>query len=570
MHDLVIRGGTILDGTGGPEMDGDVAIDAGLVTAIGKGLPRGAEEIDARGRLVTPGFVDIHTHYDGQAVWSNRMSPSSAHGVTSAVMGNCGVGFAPCRPDEHDMLIRLMEGVEDIPGPVLADGLTWEWENFPQYLEVLAGRRFDMDVAAQLPHAALRVYVMGQRGADREPATEADCAEMARIAAEAMTAGAMGFSTSRSINHKSSDGSPTPTLTAAEDELMAVAMGLKQAGRGVLQVISDFDDLETEFGMLRRLMQRSGRPMSISLAQREHTPDRWHRILGLVGEAVDSGLTMRAQVCGRPIGLLFGLDLTENPFVAHPSYRKIASLPLAERVAIMRQADFRAQLLSEMPASETLHKRVYNFDRLFPLNDPPDYEPTADQSIAARAAAMGLRPEELAYDLILQRDGRAILYRPLLNYVDGNLDVVQSMLEHRDTVVGLGDGGAHVGMICDASLPTYMLEHWVRDRSRGDRFDLPRIVRWLTRDTAATVGLDDRGVIAPGYKADLNVIDFDRLHLHGPDIVRDLPLGGRRLNQRADGYVATIVSGGIVSRDGEPTGTLTGRLVRGQQAGPAG
>lgn len=472
MHDLIIRGGTIVDGTGAAPFEGDLAIDGGKITAVGNVEAPGREEIDARGQLVTPGFVDIHTHYDGQVVWSNQLLPSSWHGVTTAVMGNCGVGFAPCRPDQHDMLIRLMEGVEDIPEVVLTEGLTWEWETFPDYLETLANRQYDIDVAAQVPHAALRVYVMSERGANREPATAADRAEMARLAAEAVRAGALGFSTSRTLNHRASDGSPTPTLTAAEDELMSIAQALGEAGRGVLQFVSDFDDVDQEFGMLRRLSEQSGRPLSISVNQREKQSDQWRKIMDRIEDATAAGLPIKAQSCGRAIGMLLGLELTHNPFTLYPSYREIATLPFDRRLEILRQPEFRDKLLAEGPTLSAHRPWIYRFDKLFELGNPHNYEPAAEDSVAARAERMGIRPEELAYDLMLQDNGHAMLYRPLFNYADNSLDVALELLQHPDAVVSLSDGGAHVGTICDASQPTFMLTHW----ARGPRLDLPTIV----------------------------------------------------------------------------------------------
>ncbi|TXL72355.1 amidohydrolase family protein [Vineibacter terrae] len=565
-HRLIIRGGTVVDGTGAEPRIADVEIVDGRIASVGAASGRGDEEVDARGLLVTPGFVDIHTHYDGQVTWSHQVTPSSAHGVTTALMGNCGVGFAPCRPTERDMLIRLMEGVEDIPGVVLNEGLPWNWESFPDFLDALSTRRYDIDVAAQVPHAALRVYVMGERGANREPATAEDRRLMARLAAEGVQAGAIGFSTSRTLAHRTSDGQPTPTLNAAEAELMEIAVAIGKTGRGVLQVITDHPGDDGEFALLRRLAESSGRPMSISLAQADRAPGKWRRALDLIRRAVDDGLEIRAQVCGRAVGLLYGIELSMNPFCTHPSWAAIADLPLAGKVAALRDPQMRRRLLDEEPGDPALRDRLFNFEKLFPLRDPPDYEPAPDASIAALAARAGRRPADLAYDLLLERDGRAILYRPLLNYATGALDECREMLQHRDTIIGLGDGGAHCGIICDASLPTFMLTHWTRDRRRGPRLSLPDVVRAQSRDTALAVGLTDRGLIAPGYKADINVIDHDRLRLHAPEIVYDLPSGGRRLIQRSEGYRATIVSGTITTRDDQPTGALPGRLVRGGAA----
>ncbi|UTP39839.1 amidohydrolase family protein [Phenylobacterium sp. LH3H17] len=568
--DLVIRGGTVVDGTGTAPFRADVAVKDGLIARIGEVAGRGAEEIDATGRIVTPGFVDIHTHYDGQATWDHHMQPSAWHGVTTVVMGNCGVGFAPCRPEDHDRLIRLMEGVEDIPFPVLTEGLPWNWESFPDYLDSLDRRSFDVDIGTQLPHAALRVYVMGERGANREDATPADIHAMAAIAKRAVEAGALGFSTSRTLNHRTSDGQPTPTLTASEDELAGIAMGLAAAGKGTLQFVSDFADPEAEFAMLRRLVERSGRPLSFSLVQSPRDPDQWKLLLERLAEASAAGLEMRAQVCGRPVGILFGFELTLNPFSAYPTYRDIATLPLAQRIARLRDPDFRARLLADgAPGGPGFGANMTrNWQIMFLMGETPDYEQTADRTIAALAAAQGTTPEELALDHMLSNDGKGMLYLPFLNYANGSLDPSYAMLTHPDTVPGLSDGGAHVGMICDGSFPTSNLTHWTRDRTRGPKLSLEAMIRMQTNDTAKAVGLYDRGLIAEGYRADLNVIDYENLTLKAPAVAYDLPTGGRRLVQRADGYVATIVAGQVTYRDGEPTGALPGRLLRGARAAP--
>jgi N-acyl-D-aspartate/D-glutamate deacylase len=568
--DLVLRGGTIVDGTGGKPVDGDVAVSGGRIAAVGKVAGRGREEIDAKGRLVTPGFVDIHTHYDGQATWDERLTPSSWHGVTTAVMGNCGVGFAPCRPNDHDMLIRLMEGVEDIPGVVLTEGLKWNWETFPEFLDALEARPHDIDFATQVPHGALRVYVMGERGANREPAMPRDIAEMAAVACDAVKAGALGFSTSRTLNHRTSDGQPTPTLTAAEDELVGIAMGLGQAGAGVLQVVSDFAEPQRELAMLRRMVAESGRPLSFSLLQSDRGPEAWKMLLGFLDACNADGLPVRAQVCGRPVGLLLGLSLTLNPFSAHPSYQEIAHLPFAERVSLLRTEEWRSRLLGEEPRSDNPFVKAVlrNFAKMFPLADPPNYEPSSDESLGARAVERNMRPEELAYDWMLEDDGKALILFPFLNYAQDTLEPALAMMLHQHTVLGLGDGGAHVGMICDGSFPTSMLTHWTRDRTRGPKLPLEWVIKAQSRDTALAVGLADRGLVKPGYKADLNVIDHARLTLHRPAVAYDLPAGGRRLVQRADGYDVTIVAGRIVYREGKPTGALPGKLVRGAKAAP--
>jgi N-acyl-D-aspartate/D-glutamate deacylase len=568
--DLIVRNGLVVDGTGAEPFNADVAVSGGRIVEVGTVSARGREEIDARGLIVTPGFVDIHTHYDGQVTWESRLVPSSAHGVTTVVMGNCGVGFAPCRPDQHEMLVQLMEGVEDIPHPVLVDGLPWTWESYPEYLDFLATRQYDMDICGYVPHAPVRVYVMGQRGADREPATAADLGQMARIVREAVAAGAMGFSTSRTFFHRSSDGKSTPSFEAAEGELMALALALKDAGKGVMQLITDFEEPDQTFALLRRLVERSGRPLSVSLLEGTYGPMtlRWRDVLDWAAEATSAALPIKAQVLGRAIGVMLGHELTLNTFYTCESYVKLAHLRFEERIRVLQRPDTRARILAEAADPNptiVLGRLAREFDHMFLLGDPPDYEQPFEQSIAARARRAGVTPEELAYDLMLERGGRNNLYVTLCNYENGSLDSSLSMMRHAGAVLGLGDGGAHCGTICDGSYPTFMLTHWVRDRKRGERVPLPQVVKWLSHDTACAVGLLDRGVIAPGYKADLDVIDFDRLLLHAPEVAHDLPGGGRRLVQRAEGYAATIVSGAVVHRGGEPTGSLPGRLVRGPQ-----
>ena len=574
-HDLIIRNGLVYDGTGAAAFQADIAIDAGHISRIGpvgeKLDASGREEIDAGGKIVTPGFVDIHTHYDGQVSWGETLDPSSLHGVTTAVMGNCGVGFAPCHEQDHDRLIRLMEGVEDIPFPVLTEGLPWKWKSFGDYLDFLAPRHFDIDVAAQLPHAALRVFVMGERGANREDATEDEIAEMQKLACEAMQAGAIGFSTSRTLNHRTADGQPTPTLTASEAELTGIALGLKQAGCGVLQFVSDFNDPENEAMMLRRIVETSGRPLSVSLAQADVAPHSWRSLLDVIEQAKQDGLPMRAQVGPRPVGVLLGLELTLNPFSAHPSFAEIADLPIAEKRQKLLDPAFRAKLLAETPSAENpfVVSLLRNFGKLFTLGNPPNYEPTADRTIEAIAEARQVSAEEVALDLMLEADGTGMLYLPFLNYAQGTLDPCYDMLKSDASLPGLSDGGAHVGMICDGSFPTTLLTHWTRDRTRGEKLPLEFVIHKQTMATAHWVGLRDRGVLAAGYRADINIIDHENLTLHAPQVNYDLPAQGRRLMQHASGYVATIVAGEVIYRDGKPTGARPGRLVRGAQASPA-
>ncbi|MGJ5134825.1 N-acyl-D-amino-acid deacylase family protein [Bradyrhizobium oligotrophicum] len=562
--DLVIRGGTVADGSGGELYEADVAIADGRIVAVGKVNATGREEIDARGKLVTPGFVDVHTHYDGQVTWSQDISPSSQNGVTTAIMGNCGVGFAPCRPADHQRLIQLMEGVEDIPEPVLEAGIPWEWESFPDYMEWLGKREFDLDIGAQLPHAALRVYVMGERGARRDPATADDNRAMAALARDAVKAGALGFSTSRTLNHRTSTGDYTPTLKAGEDELTTIAQAMHGAGRSVLQFVLDISTIHEDLPMMLRIADTTKCPISFSVTQNDRAPQRWRQTLAEINAAAARGLSVTAQIAARPVGLLLGLELSRNPLQTHPSYQAIAHLPLDERVARMRDPELRAAILGEQ-ASATDDPLFFkpNYDKMYLLGDPPDYEQPPERSLGAQARARGCRPEELAYDAMLTDSGRGMLYVPFLNYSDGNLDATYEMLRDPRSVPGLSDGGAHCGIICDASFPTYLLTHWTRDRKRGDRLSIPFVVAAQSRKTALSVGLDDRGLLAPGYKADVNVIDYGRLHLHPPKVHYDLPVGGRRLMQEVDGYEATIVSGVVTRRHGEATGARPGRLVRG-------
>ncbi|MCA3363772.1 MAG: amidohydrolase family protein [Roseomonas sp.] len=563
---LIIRGGTLVDGTGAPPYEADIAIGDGRILEIGKISARAPEEIDAKGLIVTPGFVDIHTHYDAQATWSSRLLSSSINGVTTALLGNCGVGFAPCRPDRRDMLVKLMEGVEDLPEVVLTEGLPWNWESFPEYMDALDARPYDMDVAAMVTHAPLRVHVMGEAAEAHAVATAEQCAEMARLTAEGLAAGALGFSTSRAIAHRTLDGRHIPTLGTPEAELETIARAIRAQGSGWMQVISDFDDPEDEFARLQRIAAASGRPMTFSLLQRESKPGLWRLLLDKVEAAHEVGVPMYGQVMGRPVGLMFGFELSQHPFLMRASYQAIAHLPFEQRIAALRDTALRARIIAEPTEDPALRVRLNNWEKIFALGDPPDYEPPPEKSVAAMAAARGIDPAALCYDLMMEQDGRAILNRPILNYADGDLTAIRNMVTHPHTLMGLGDGGAHVGYICDASCMTHMLVHWARDRARGPRLTLEFVVKRISRDNAHALGLKDRGVLAAGKKADINVIDFGRLGLEMPKMHYDLPAGGKRLIQKAQGYVATIVAGTPVYREGEATGALPGRLVRGAKA----
>jgi N-acyl-D-aspartate/D-glutamate deacylase len=562
MHDLVLRGGTLVDGTGGPTRVGDVAVSDGKIVSVGGVAEAGRREIDATGLLVTPGFVDIHTHYDGQVSWDHLLEPSIYHGVTTVVMGNCGVGFAPAHPDHHDWLIRLMEGVEDIPGTALAEGLSWDWETFPEYLDAIEKREHTLDFAAQLPHGALRGYVMGERGADHnERPTPDEIKRMAQITKEAIEAGAVGFTTSRTVNHKTLEGEHTPSYTATSDELWGIADGLKQAGAGVFEIVGDFPDLEPEFAMVRQMAERSGRPLSVSVSQINERPEDWRRMLDLISEAQADGVPLHAQVAPRPVGVIMSLEATYNPFIKNPGLMEVASLPLAERAAQLADPARRKRVAEG--------GMIIDPHRLFPLSEKPNYEPAPEESIAALAEAAGVDVTLFALDVLLEDEGKGQLFMPALNYFYGNSDHCLEMLEHPFTVPGLGDGGAHVSFISDASFATYLLTHWARDRKRGGTLPLEFVVKSQARDTAVLLGFLDRGLLAPGMKADLNVIDFEALELTRPEMRYDLPAGGKRLVQKAKGYRYTIVSGEIVIKDGEPTGATPGKLVRGAQPAPA-
>ena len=563
MNDMVIRRGTVVDGTGRPRFEADVAVDGGVITEVGEVAGRGRREIDAHDLLVAPGWVDVHTHYDGQVTWDPLLAPSSWHGVTTLVMGNCGVGFAPVRPGSEDFLIELMEGVEDIPGTALHEGISWGWESFAEYLDALAGMKRAVDVAAQVPHCAIRAYVLGDRAHDNEVSAD-EIAEMSRLTRDALRAGAIGFTTSRTILHRSRHGL-VPGTHSTPEELLGIGRALGVAGHGVFEMVSDMQGQEPDLAWMKEFCRTTGRAITFAIAQTFVQPDAWRETLARAHELAADGLAIVPQVACRPTGMLFGLQSSFHPFIVYPTYRdQLALLPLAARAARMRDPQVRARMMSEDLDTQDPIVRILltNWGQMFPLGDPPDYEPPAERSIAAIAQASGRRAEEVAYDLMIENGGRQFLFAPLANYLDYDFEVIREMMLHPRTVLGLSDGGAHCGLICDASMPTFLLTHWARDRRRGERIPIEQAVRLQTSNTASVYGLADRGVIAPGKRADFNVIDFDRLALHAPEMVFDLPAGGRRLVQHVDGYRATIVSGEVTFEDGEPTGAMPGKLVR--------
>ncbi|WP_424811995.1 N-acyl-D-amino-acid deacylase family protein [Roseococcus sp. YIM B11640] len=560
-HDLVIRGGQVIDGTGTPGFRADIAIQDGQIVQVGEVKGKGREEIDATGLVVAPGFVDIHTHYDGQAVWDSHLAPSAIHGVTTALMGNCGVGFAPCRAEDRDTLIALMEGVEDIPGPVLHEGLNWSWESFPEYLDALDRKERDIDIGALLPHGALRVHVMGERALELENATPAEIEAMRRLTAEAVKAGAFGVSTSRTISHKTLAGDPTPTLKAQEEELAGLAHGLTEGGGGLVEIVSDWNtpDPATEFAIVRRVSEASGRPVVFSLTARHDRTEAWKELLALSDKAADDGLSIRPVFPPRPIGILLGLVGSQNPFSGCPSYKEIGHLPPAERAAAMRDPARRAKMLQEDRVAGSNFPLItrLSWERMFPFGNPPDYAPTRDKSFGAQAEREGRRPEEVVYDFLADGEGANFIFAPLTNFADYTLDASAECIRHRNAIIGLSDGGAHVGFISDGSFPTFVLMHWTKNG-----FSLEELIRRQTSDTARAMGLNDRGVLAPGYLADINLIATDELGLEQPRMLHDLPAGGKRLMQGARGYRATIKRGVVTYRNGKATGALPGKLLR--------
>ncbi len=568
MHDTVIRGGTIVDGTGAPGFTGDVAIDGDRITQVGGKAGPGKREIRAEGKLVTPGWVDAHTHYDGQATWDPMLAPSSWHGVTTILFGNCGVGFAPVRRRDHDQLIGLMEAVEEIPGIALAEGLKWNWESFPEYLDALEGMQRTIDIGAQVPHHPLRVYVMGQRAIDLEPATADDIAEMRRLTAEGLRAGAFGFTTSRTNSHKTLTGGMVPSRYSEVDELIGIGRALGDVGHGAFGMNSDFDIEESELEWMTKLGKETGRPVWFLLTDRPTDDTRWRRLMDGVRAARQQGAYVTAQVAGRPVGVLLGADTALNPFSIRPSYQKLLKLPVAERMARLRDPAVRAEILADAPSEELLGRLsqfrqhiTRRWHRMFKLGDPPDYEPSAENSIAAIAEREGRTPDEVAYDYLAE-DPAHFIFFPVTGYNIDNHNVIRSMLTDDATVLGLSDGGAHCSSILDAGMPSWMLTHWTRDRHRGEKLPLEFVVKRQTSETARFFGFNDRGELKPGLKADVNVIDYDHLRLHKPEIWYDLPAGGRRLMQRVDGYDITFVSGVPVFEAGQHTGAMPGKLVR--------
>ena len=564
MFDLIIKNGSIYDGKGSEPYQADIAISNEKIVEIGDIKGEAKKVIDAEGKIVTPGFVDIHTHYDGQVTWDPYLRPSTYHGVTTVVMGNCGVGFSPCKPDQRDWLIGLMEGVEDIPGTALHEGIDWEWESFPEYLDALEKKPLAIDVGTQIPHGAVRAYVMGERGINHEEASQEEIDRMKEIVQEAIKAGAYGFSTSRTEKHNDVNGNLTPSITAHKNELVEIAKSLGEINQGVLQGISDFYDFDSEFDIFKAMSKESGRPISITVEQQDARPEWWEQLLDGIEDAQSEGINMYGQVPPRATGILMGLTATLNPFRFHPAYMEIADLALEERVEIMSNDEFKEKLLSDNAVSinPLVDEIVNSYSKMFKLGEPANYEPDPEMSFESLANSSNMTAQEIAYDAMLEKDGRALIYHPLFNYQTGDLSLVEKMLKHPYTISGLGDAGAHCGAISDASFPTTLVQHWSRDRSRGSKLPLETVIKMQTSETANLLGIKDRGVLEKGYKADINIIDYEGLTLHEPEIINDLPAGGRRLVQKASGYDYTIVSGEVAFIKGEATGALNGRLIR--------
>ena len=561
--DLIIKNGTLVDGTGSKSKPGNIAIKNGIIEAIGNFSGKANEVIDATNLVVTPGFVDIHTHYDGQAIWDSQLKPSSIHGVTTVVMGNCGVGFAPCKPEDRVKLVELMEGVEDIPAPVMHEGLNWQWETFEEYIKALEKNKLDIDICALLPHAALRVYVMGERAIKHEVATKEDMQTMRKLAKEAVEAGAFGFSTSRTISHKSLKGEYTPTLRAHEDELTAIAMGLSDAGSGFMEIVSDWNepDPETEFEVLKRIVKKSGRPVVFSCTQRHDRPHFWEDLMSMARQAQKEGLPIRPVVTPRPIGLLLGLNGSQNPFSGTDTYKSISNLPLDRRVIEMRKDEIKNKILSEDPIKGSTFPLInrIGYTQMYRFGSPPNYNPKPEESIEAMAKEKGVTAAELAYEILIENDGNNFIYAPLVNYADHTFGVCKKMLDDKNAIMGLGDGGAHVGFILDAGYPTWLISYW---SVKKKAYSMEETVRRLTSDTANAAGLNDRGLLKVGLKADINIIDWENVGSSDPFMTQDLPAGGKRLMQHTQGYVTTIVSGKVTYKNGEFTKERPGTVVK--------
>lgn len=565
MHDLIIRNGTLVDGTGAPPVRGDIAIDGDRIVQVGKVTGSARKEIDADGMVVTPGWVDIHTHYDGQATWDPLLAPSSWHGVTTAIMGNCGVGFAPVRPQDHNFLIELMEGVEDIPGAALAEGIDWQWERFPEYLDALESKKRAIDVGVHVPHGAVRAYVLGDRcNTDYAPNAD-EIAEMAEHVREGVMAGALGFSTSRTLLHKDKQGIHVPGTFAGSDEMLALGLAMKGLSHGVFEMVSDHLGDDDEWSWVKSFAQETGLP--VTLVATSAGAYEGNKMYNIAEESRQQGMDIRPQIAGRPTGVLHGLQSNFHVFVGHPTYAKaVAPLDLEGRVAAMKRPEIRAAILGEdsMIRSAIMGSDMTEFlFRIFPLGDNPNYEPDREASVSGMAAAAGITPLEMMYDLLIREDGKELFYQPLGGYNTYNFDFFRKNMQHPNVLFGLSDGGAHCGVIADAGMPTFILTYWARDRVKGERFPLEFLVRKLTSDTAKAYGLNDRGELKPGMLADINVIDFERLRLFRPEAVHDLPAGGKRLVQRVEGYRYTVKSGEVTFDDGQFTGALPGTLVRG-------
>jgi N-acyl-D-aspartate/D-glutamate deacylase len=574
MHDLVIRGGTVVDGTGNERYVADVAVDGGMITKVGGAVAPGKHEIDATGKIVAPGWVDIHTHYDGQATWDQEMAPSSWHGVTTVIMGNCGVGFAPAKPDKHDWLIGLMEGVEDIPGTALAEGMTWNWETFPEYLDELERLPRTIDIGTHVPHGSVRAYVMGERGARNEEPTETDIAQMSKVVEDGLRAGALGFSTSRTILHRSVDRELVPGTTATKEELIGIGRAMGRVGHGVFEMASDLKRDWKEFEWMGELSRETGLPVTFAALQSIAKELPLDEQISEMRRENANGANIVAQIALRGNGIVMAWQGTVHPFRFRPAWLEIMDKPWAEQLAHLKDPAFKQRMITEpnqFPESDLIGLIMIvagGWTLQYEMTPSFNYEPRQNETIAARAAAAGVDPVEYAYDLLMRDEGRGFIYFPILNYADGNLNFLEKLQEAGDTVNSLSDGGAHCGTICDAASPTFMLQHWVRDRD-GKRITLENAVKRQCRDTALLYGLEDRGVIAPGYLADINVIDFDKVQLSKPWLAFDLPAGGKRLLQKADGYVCTIKSGEVTFRDGAYLGVHPGRLIRGPQRAPA-